>query len=60
MNPWSGNRLFVMKTKPIKSKVVSKTIRDITPAIFIFWIMVTTRKTTARARSKFCMATARI
>jgi hypothetical protein len=38
---------------PTKSKVVNKTIEQITRAILIFWIKVTVKNTTANARSKF-------
>lgn len=57
MKPWSGNNVLVSQTKPIKSSVVNRTIPHITNAIFICWIKVTIRNTTAKAKSRFYIAT---
>lgn len=59
-NPWSGNKMLVKYTNPIKSKVVIKTTAHIVSAIWIFLIIVTAVNTTAKARSKFSIATERI
>jgi len=52
-NPWSGKSVLLKYMNPTKSKVVNKTIEQITRAILIFWIKVTVKNTTANARSKF-------
>ena len=51
--PWSGNKVDVSHTKPMRSRVASRTTPLMTRAILIYWIRVTARKTTARPRSRF-------
>jgi hypothetical protein len=53
MNPWSGDILLARNTKPMRSRVVSKTMLHITKAILIFWIRVTSKNTTANASKRF-------
>ena len=58
--PWSGNKVDVSQTKPMRSRVASRTIPVMMRATLIYWIIVTARKTTARPRKRFSMATERM
>lgn len=60
INPWSGAITLVKNTKPIKSRVVNRTIPQITKAIVMFWIRVTNKNTTAKASKRFYIAIERM